>query len=313
MKVLLLLVDGMGIGRDEPSVNPFLTATLPVFQSLFGGTGMPPADRPMLSEMAVGAPLVAGIPVDATMGYPGLPQSATGQTAILTGQNAAAVAGGHVNGHPTRELVALLEKSNIYSAVLSAGRTATSINAYRDESFAAMREGTYRKSVSTAAALSAGLRLRTVEDVAGHRAVYHDISSAILKDRGYPLEEIEPAAAGRVAASIARRYEFSFFEFFLTDLAGHRQDMDNARRVLERLDAFVGGILEHLRPGLGTEICLVITSDHGNIEDLSTPTHTRNPVPAIFAGIPAGDRLDMVLSLSSITGIAGAILSLVLQ
>jgi phosphopentomutase len=61
-------------------------------------------------------------------------------------------------------------------------------------------------------------------------------------------------------------------------------DFPGAVDVLETFDAMLGGILESLDPA-GTLILL--TSDHGNIEDMTTRTHTRHPVPLIVYGADA--------------------------
>ena len=57
--------------------------------------------------------------------------------------------------------------------------------------------------------------------------------------------------------------------------------MLDAIESLELFDGMLEGILETLDT---TETLLLITSDHGNIEDMSTKVHTRNPVPAILFG-----------------------------
>jgi bisphosphoglycerate-independent phosphoglycerate mutase (AlkP superfamily) len=56
--------------------------------------------------------------------------------------------------------------------------------------------------------------------------------------------------------------------------------MEEAVQALERLDGLLEGVLEGLDMN---ETLLVVTSDHGNIEDLSTRSHTRNPGPLILA------------------------------
>ncbi len=293
----------MGIGRDDPAVNPFITAEIPVFRRLFGRTGMISPDGATQGEGFI------GVPVDATLGFPGIPQSATGQTALLTGENAAVVAGGHVSGRPTPELKALLERCSIHRRAIEAGKRVTFINAYRDDSFEMMENGTYPASASTVAALSASLPLRTVRDLVEGRAVYHDITSAMLRERGYPLEEIAPEDAGAVAARVAAGYDLSVFEFFLSDKAGHRKDMEAARRTLSRFDAFLGGVLGV--SGTPGGLCVVLTSDHGNVEDMSTPEHTRNPVPAIFFNLPAGVDPAGILSIKSIMDVPRVILQLI--
>ena len=72
--VLLLFVDGVGLGERDPDKNPLLRARL---RRLRVAQGLPPPD-----------PTGLLVPTDACMGVPGLPQSATGQTAILAGVNA---------------------------------------------------------------------------------------------------------------------------------------------------------------------------------------------------------------------------------
>jgi hypothetical protein len=52
-------------------------------------------------------------------------------------------------------------------------------------------------------------------------------------------------------------------------------------RVLRTLDRFLARVLAAWRGG---RRLLVLASDHGNIEDLSTRTHTRNPVPLVAVG-----------------------------
>ncbi|MCR4397848.1 MAG: hypothetical protein NUV93_02690 [Firmicutes bacterium] len=304
MKVLLVFVDGLGIGRDDRAVNPLISAEIPLLRGLMPGTIAASGPFSVYGREPV------ALSLDATLGFPGLPQSATGQTALLTGLNAAAAAGGHVNGRPTAKLKALLEGHSVYKRLLAAGKSVTFINAYRDESFEMMRDGTYPASASTVAALGAGLRLRTVQDVVEGRAVYHDITSRSLVERGYPVTEIHPRTAGAIAASIAGCHDLSVFEFFLTDMAGHRRDMNLARRVLERLDAFMGGVLENAFRTGTEEMCVVLTSDHGNVEDLSTPDHTRNPVPAVFVGVPAEMR-PRLSRMESITDVSAAIVEIV--
>jgi bisphosphoglycerate-independent phosphoglycerate mutase (AlkP superfamily) len=92
------------------------------------------------------------------------------------------------------------------------------------------------------------------------------------------------------------------FEHFLTDLAGHAQDMANAVEVLENLEAFLAALLTcaDLSKNL-----VILTSDHGNLEDLSVKTHTRNPVPTILWGTGA---VDVAAGIRDLSNIAPAIL-----
>jgi 2,3-bisphosphoglycerate-independent phosphoglycerate mutase len=75
------------------------------------------------------------------------------------------------------------------------------------------------------------------------------------------------------------------FEFFETDEAGHAREMDRALDALSRVDRLVRAALERLGP----DDALVVTSDHGHVEDLSIRNHTRARVPVLGFGRAAGE------------------------
>lgn len=336
LTLFLLFVDGIGLGRRDPAVNVFLRARLPHLTDLMGG-------RPVIAESvpARGAHSFA-VAVDAALGMPGLPQSATGQTAILTGVNAPQAISRHLNGYPTPRLRRILLAHSIFKQVRELGYSATFLNAYRPEFFrwlaatggdpgaaspetlarifgpapgvgaeagplpppgwshrAARR---YRPSASTLAVLAAGLRFRDLNDLREGRAVYHDITHATLRQQGYDLPLCRPEEAGRHGAAVAREHDFIMFEHFLTDIAGHARDPEQAIQVLENLDRFLGALLEGLDPARDT---LLLISDHGNLEDLSVRTHTLNPVPGIAWGAGAEWLVGRIRDL---TDVAPAIL-----
>lgn len=331
MRVFLLFVDGIGLGRRDPAANPFLVARLPRLTALLGG-------RPFLPEsFPFAAGYARGVAVDAGLGVDGLPQSATGQTTILTGVNASRAIGRHLNGYPTPSLRAILKAHSIFKQVLARGRSATFVNAYRPQFFewlaltggepengdpeevsriftppesgqdvtqappawtprAAARR--YRPSASTVAVLAAGLPIRSFADLAAGRAVYHDIDHHTLREQGLPAPEVTPAEAGRRAAALAREFDFTMYEHFLTDLAGHSQEMARAVQVLENLDQFLGALLDGLDPA---EHLLLLISDHGNLEDLTVKTHTRNPVAGICWGAGAEQAAARLRDLTDVT------------
>ena len=57
--------------------------------------------------------------------------------------------------------------------------------------------------------------------------------------------------------------------------------MEQAVEVLELLDGLLEGIVSRFD---FQNNLFFMTSDHGNLEDLSTKTHTRNPVPLFAYG-----------------------------
>jgi hypothetical protein len=228
------------------------------------------------------------------MGVPGLPQSATGQTAILAGVNAPALIGQHVSGYCTASLAALLDGQSLFSRVTARGGTAAFANAYTPRY---LENPPRYLSVTTVATAKAGLRFRTLDDLARGEAVFHDFTNRLLPERGYHLPPITPAEAGARLAVLARSHTFTMYEHFLTDLAGHAQDMANAIEVLENLDTFLDAVL---RCTDLSENLVILTSDHGNVEDLSIRTHTCNPVPTLLWGEGAAEVAEGMRDLSDI-------------
>jgi hypothetical protein len=285
MGVLLLFVDGLGLGEDDPDKNPVARARVRRLR--------------LLRDRAAPDPTATLVPADACLGVPGLPQSGTGQTSILAGVNAAAAVGRHINGYCTKSLAALLDGRSLFSRVKAGGGEATFANAYTP----AFLERLPRfLSVSTVAAMRAGLTFRTLDDLARGEALFHDFTNRLLPERGYSLPIVRPREAGARLARLARRHTFTMYEHFLTDRAGHARDMARGVEILEDLEEFLDAVLSAM--DLSAHL-VVLASDHGNLEDLSTKRHTRNPVPVVFWGAGASEAST---GLRTIADIAPAIL-----
>ncbi len=300
MPVLLFFIDGVGLGADDPAVNPLVAAHMPALRSLLGG-------RP-LTRSAVpydGGPDLCVVATDPRMDVPGLPQSATGQTAIFTGQNAAQAIGRHLNAYPTPNLRRILEAHSIFKRVEALGRRGTFLNAFRQEFFDWVAQGQplhkdrrRRPSASTVAGLAAGVHVfRSLDQLRAGEAVGFDIDHAVMRSFGFDLDPVAPEEAGRRAAAVAGAHDFTLYEHFLTDKAGHTGDMTESIAVLERVDRFLSGLLAAMDPNL----LLIITSDHGNIEDLTVTTHTYNDVPTILKGPGASLLGPQIKTLMDIT------------
>jgi len=267
-RIVLVFVDGLGIGRDDPAVNPLLT---------YGGGLL----RPPFGD-------AAWCPLDATSGLPGLPQSATGQTALLTGIDAASVVGGHRTGFPGPELREILREHSLLRRLHGAGRRVTFLNAYRPLFWKLSEQQRWRLSATTVATLAAGLPFWSLDDLRAERCVYQEVTNRELISRGFDVPVWTPQQAGRVLARNLVRFDFTLFEYFQTDRAGHAGDRDRGERILRELDGFLGAVLEELRStGALEETLVLLTSDHGNIEDATDTTHTRNPVPLAAWGAGA--------------------------
>jgi 2,3-bisphosphoglycerate-independent phosphoglycerate mutase len=291
-RVVLLFLDGVGIGVSDPEINPFFRAELPMLRGLFGGQ-LPTLDRPRL----VAARAVV-FPLDANLGVEGIPQSGTGQTTMLTGVNAAESFGRHFGPWTPTALRPLLEEESILKRGIGMGLSVVFANAYPRGWPGEKR----RLAAPPLAARAAGLLDRHETHLASGDAVASEIVNTGWREHlGFDaLPEITAAEAGAVLARIAGAHDLTYFAHYSTDAAGHRGGMDGAVEALERVDAFLGGFLE----AASDDTVLLIASDHGNIEDV-TQGHTRNPALGLVAGPHAERRAG---ELHSIQDIAQALL-----
>jgi hypothetical protein len=274
MRLVLLFVDGVGLGEDDPATNPLVRAQTPSLRRVLGG-------RPLAGRALVETSEASLVPLDAQLGIPGLPQSATGQTALLTGENAPALVGRHVTAYPTPSLQKLLQARGLFPLLRRAGLPVALANAYTPEYFAPPQGRRRRHGAFTLNALQAGVRLRDVDDLRAGQAVYHDLTNAQARLRGAAVPLVTPEDAGRHLAAVAAQHALTVFEFFLTDLVGHRRIPEDSTEVVERFDRFLGAVLDEVDLE-DTVVC--VTSDHGNLEDERTDGHTANPVPALLVG-----------------------------
>jgi len=276
MPVLLIFIDGVGLGT-RGAHNP-LDGLDSEFFSIFQGED---ARLPFDGRMAV---------TDARLGVEGLPQSATGQTTILTGVNASALIGRHLHGYPSPRLKTALAEHSIYKKLMARGKSVTFANAYTRSYFESRPRFL---SATTVAAMSAGVNLRTVEDLMEGQAVSHDFTNRRLIERGLPVKECAPEEAGAHLARLAARHDFTLYEHFITDRIGHER---NRELVREMTRAHVLNLTKFVRAAIETcdltQQSVIITSDHGNIEDASTRGHTLNPV----ATLCFGPRRDLLAS-----------------
>jgi hypothetical protein len=293
-RVLLVFIDGIGIGRPGPH-NPFDGAPCRILAPLSGRAGEPGDERVALGRL------------DATLGHPGLPQSATGQAVIFTGEDAIAVAGGHREGYPRGAVCDLILRCSVLARLRAMGKRAALLNAFDAARAARLgriargeepRSRDARLSSTALAALAGGGELRTFEDARSGRAVTFDFTGEVCRAFGLDAPRCSIDAAARTLAAASADVDFALFETFLTDKAGHAQDVAWARHEIARLERFLAALLDAVDPA---HQLVLITSDHGNLEDLSTRSHTRAQVPLMAFGAVAA---DMVRSATSLLDIA---------
>jgi hypothetical protein len=270
MHVVMLFLDGVGVGLTDPRINPFFAASLPTLRSLLGGS-IPSLAKPRVSSSAL------LIPLDATLGVAGLPQSGTGQTALFTGLNGAKLIGKHFGPYPYSSLKPIIEEHNLFKRILACGLRPYFANAFPQRFFDYAAAHKSRLTVTTLSCMMSNVPLCRAEQLEQGKALSADITNAGWPELGYArIRQVDPAAAGKRLAALAEQYDFVLFEYWKTDKAGHSCNMEEAIDVLECFDQMMGGLLAGVDL---SKTCIVLTSDHGNIEDLGTKGHTRNPVP----------------------------------
>lgn len=277
--VLFVFLDGVGLGVEDPALNPLAAHPLPAFEHLAGAQPWTASARPHLQPEHVFRP------VEATLGVEGLPQSGTGQATLFTGVNCARIAGRHFGPYPYSTTRPVLADQNIFTQIERLGlpleEPAAFANAYPPRFFTYARQRD-RWTVTTRCCLDAGLRIRTHDDLRHARALAADLTGQTWRDRlGLDVPLLTEAEAGARLARLSQAHAFTLFEYYLTDKAGHSRSMERAAAVLLALDRFFTGLLAHLNPARSL---LLVTSDHGNLEDLSTKSHTRHAVPLVARG-----------------------------
>jgi len=300
-RFIFIFLDGVGL-NDGVETNPFAAAAcryLPFH--------MP---EPLLPD---GTPVT---PLDARLGVEGIPQSASGQGTLYTGINIPA-RWGHRGSYPGLALRKLLYRDNLIKNLMDMGLTAGFLNAYphyapvfQPPHLELMPDGTFRfssdfprrfqrrLSTTTCMMLSSGLKPRDERDIVRGDALYQDFSNESLIRLGLDVPEFTPEQAAGIIADTALSHDFLLYEFFQTDLYAHRRKFHECVELAARLDRLVGLLIERMDPARDT---LVITSDHGNMEDCSSSSHTLNPVPLVAWGRLGPELRTRIHSLADVT------------
>jgi hypothetical protein len=294
-QILFVFLDGVGLAPAAPS-NPLAALDGPAFRRLAGGQDW----CAPFTETETASHLVRA--VDATLGVDGLPQSGTGQATLMTGTNCARIVGRHFGPFPHSSTHEVLDQDNLFRRTQALFPTtaapAAFANAFPPQYFGARRR---RDTVTTRCCRAAGVEIRDIDALRADRALAADLTGTSWRDALHlDVARREPAKAGHVLANTARQHAFTLFEYFLTDKAGHDRIDTPPAALLGQLDAFFDGLLQVLDP---THDTLLITSDHGNLEDTSHTQHTRNPVPLIAYGWAA----PHFAAATDLTGVAPAV------
>ena len=302
-RILFIFLDGIGLGPDNPSTNPLARAEMPCLQSLLGGRKLTASTAPYEGE------LVSLLALDAGLGVDGPPQSATGQAALLTGINIPSELGYHYGPKPNQQVAGYLNNGNtLFSWLRAEGKKAALLTAFPPRYFSGIESGVRLYSSIPLAYTSAGYPLFTQADLFAGRALSADFTGhgwrSMLKIEEAPI--LSAFEAGTKLAGLAQRYDFSLFEYWASDYAGHKQNMQWAVEQMETFDGVLEGLLKSLNVD---EDLILVTSDHGNMEDLSTRRHTDAKVPGLVIGV---NRQRFTDGLADLTGVAPRIRDLIL-
>jgi 2,3-bisphosphoglycerate-independent phosphoglycerate mutase len=275
--ILMIFLDGIGLGDDDPAINPFAAGNFPTLHALTN------SKRWIRDSGRIDGERAILVPTDPRMGVPGRPQSASGQAAILTGLNVPQLIGEHYGPRPNPEIRAILAEDNFFKQVVAHGMKAALLEGYPPRWHETVNRGKRLRSSYQQAAYESGQALFTEAEIYSGDALAVDWTGAGWRsDLGYNDTPIyTPEDAGRKMIELSRRYEFSFFSHWITDTIGHRGKVEDGVKILELFDAVMAGALAAWDDAEGL---MIITSDHGNMEDLSHGKHTENDVPTVIIG-----------------------------
>ena len=273
MAVYFVFIDGIGVGEEGPN-NPFYTGDYPFFQHMAGERKM------LLTAPVLKEERRVFMPIDATLGIEGLPQSGTGQVSLFAGVNAAEHAGKHYGPFPHSTTKRMLAEHSLASRLVGHELRFKFMNAY-PPIFFRMSSQRDRWSTSTLMCRQQSIPLNTQDEVIAGHAITAEITQEVWKDRlGIDLPTITELDAAERMLAAGSRHDVVMYEYYLTDKAGHAMEPAMADLVLTRIDRFLSALSSQMDPS----DLLVISSDHGNVEDLGTKTHTTNPVPLLACG-----------------------------
>lgn len=278
----MIFLDGIGLGENDHQTNPFVVAHMPTLTALTNGRRWLRETGYQESERAI------FIPTDPRLGTQGRPQSGTGQAAILTGRNVPQLIGEHYGPKPNLETRQLLAQDNFFKQVTRSGKKAALLDAYPPALHHDIARGKTLRSSIQQAAFESGQTLFGMDELIARRALTPEWTGhswrSYLKLDDTPV--YEPAEAGRLMVEISREYDFAFHSHWMTDMVGHRGPFERGVELLELFDGVMTGVMEAWTDNEGL---VIITSDHGNMEEIGNRNHTENDIPTLVIGEAKSD------------------------
>ncbi len=277
MHILLIFLDGIGLGVDDAESNPFAVAEMPTITELTNGHRWVKDISMQVSERAL------FIPTDPRMGVEGRPQSGTGQATILTGLNVPKMIGRHYGPKPDAETRQIITEHSFFKRVVEQGMQSALLTAYPPGLIHNFERGKTLRSSIQQAAYESGRPHFSTDDLIAQRALTAEWTGkpwhTYLKITDIPIWT--PYEAGKLLVELSRDYDFAMHSHWFTDRVGHRGPFKQGVGLLEMFDELMRGVLDTWQDDEGL---VLVTSDHGNMEDLSHGKHTKNNVPTLIIG-----------------------------
>lgn len=287
----MVFLDGVGIGKRDYQFNPFFKYGFKTFENIFGNI-------PSLDNQRSNNGTHFLFPTDAVLDVEGLPQSGTGQASLFCGFNAPKFVGKHFGPYPYSTTIPVLQKENILVYFRDNYKSSYFANAYPKAFFDYVNSGRTRLSVTTLTCQLAGIRLNRVSDVRKRKALTAELTNERWNQKlGYKLQVIQPKTAARRLLHIAEQYKFTLYEYYLSDHLGHLRLSNEFEKLFVELDEFLFTLLTEVD---SNKMTILICSDHGNLEDLSIKTHTRNPALTISAGKSGKEIAESVTDITQV-------------
>ncbi|MEL7234037.1 MAG: hypothetical protein AAGK74_06055, partial [Chloroflexota bacterium] len=205
MHILLIFIDGIGLGDDNPEKNPFTVAQMPTLTGLTNGKrwvrgiGRQESDRALF------------LPLDPRMGVQGRPQSGTGHATIITGRNVPTETGTHYGPKPDADTRAIVDSGSFFTDVVAAGKTASLLTAYPPFLLHNIARGKSLPTSFQAAAMNAGQALYTIDDLRDGKALSADWTGRgwhrDLNYRDVPVMSLDEG--GKHMVTLSRQFDFA--------------------------------------------------------------------------------------------------------
>jgi len=302
MRFIFLFIDGIGIGSHNEN-NPFVSADPKILR--------------LWERSAFNCNNIRLKAIDPLLGVQGTPQSATGQTTIFTGINIPELLTKHIGSFPNKIMRKIIREENLLLKVEKSGKTGKFINAYPHHSelfsnshvnideegnlvFSNQFPDIYKRRISVTSSILISNKVKPFDtiDIKEKRSLYQDYSNKSLLKYGLKLPVFSPEDAADVLFKTSSDYDIVLYEFFQSDIYGHRKEKKDQIELISGLDLFISTLISLLDNKKDT---IILTSDHGNLEDSSSKSHTLNPVPLITWGRGSRELSDSIDDLAGIT------------